>query len=151
MHYQTWYAEPIDPDDAFIYPGEVQLCETEGACATVKIDDGPVDLCSQSGWTVSGWNFVGRQATGPSNQCYWRLSNSLGILTRRKVNLTQMVRARLVFSYNLKWEYAGLDCKGEGQWCCHYNVPDVLLSVEFTEVCELTLQQRVSAVGCSDI
>lgn len=107
VHYQTWYWAPDEPDDAFVFPSELTVCEPDGDCATARINDGPVDFCSSAGWTSTGWGFVGRQTNAPSKQCYWKTTSSFALLDSEQVDLTGTHRTRLVFSYNLDWSTAG--------------------------------------------
>lgn len=108
--YRTWYWEP--DDDPFVFPGLLKACVGGGElCGTAVFDDGMVDLCSASEFSLNGWTFEGRSYDDPAEQCYFQLNapNASASLTRDPKDLSEMIRTRLVFSYELNGGWGGSD------------------------------------------
>lgn len=136
VHFKTWMLDrdATPPEDPYLTPAGIVICPEEPAprpechptlesfhdipryclgnpdtgCSVMWFGPQPLDLCTDSNWDTAGWQFVGKQTVDPSEQCYWELASPSGVLIRHPVDLSEMGRSRLVFSYRAQFELPGV-------------------------------------------
>lgn len=106
--YRMWrYRSPeSDESGPYTFPTEFVVCAKE-KCEKITVDgEGEkIDLCDEKRFddVGPGWKFQPNLPGGPQEECFWKHDGSgPGILTSGRRNLSEMTKARLVYSY--RWQ-----------------------------------------------